>query len=127
MADTLSTLNPEDGSLGERLRARREKQTSSAPAHGTDNPSTMGDRLMARRAQKAQPEGEGKSQGGDGEGSVGQEIAREPLYVGIGIRGHHAGQRDHEAPTVKSTQEPRACEDLGKPDPQPVRSRRPRI
>jgi hypothetical protein len=28
---------------------------------------------------------------------------------------------------VKQTQAPRACEDLGKPDPQPVRSRRPRM
>jgi len=134
MADNLSTLNPDDGSLGERLQARREEQDSvhskpseAAEAAHTPEPSTMADRLMARRAQKAQTEGEGKSQG-EGEGSVGQEIAREPLFVGLGIRGHHhAGQKDSEAPPVKPTQAPRAFEDLGKPDPQPERARRPRM
>lgn len=90
-----------------------------------DASGAMADRLKARRAKQS----EGTSQGGgEGEGSVGKEIAREPLYIGIGIRGHHhAGQKDHEAPPVKQTQAPRACEDLGKPDAQPVRSRRPRM
>jgi hypothetical protein len=87
-----------------------------------DASGAMADRLKARRAKQS----EGTSQGGEGEGSV--EIAREPLFVGLGIRGHHhAGQKDPEAPPMKPTQAPRACEDLGKPDPQPVRSRRPRM
>lgn len=135
MADNLSTLNADDGSLGERLQARREKQdavhskpTEAAEAAHTPEPSTMADRLMARRAQKAQVDIQGESQGGEGEGSVGQEIAREPLFVGLGIRGHHhAGQKDPEAPPVKPTQAPCAFEDLGKPDPQPERARRPRM
>jgi hypothetical protein len=89
-----------------------------------DASGAMADRLKARRAKQC----EGTSQGGEGEGGVGQEIAREPLYIGIGIRGHHhAGQKDPEAPPVKPTQTPRACEDLGTPDPQLVRSRRPRM
>jgi hypothetical protein len=89
-----------------------------------DASGAMADRLKARRVKQS----EGTSQGGEGEGSVGKEIAREPLFVGLGIRGHHhAGQKDSEAPPMKPTQSPRACEDLGKPDPQPVRSRRPRM
>jgi hypothetical protein len=89
-----------------------------------DASGAMADRLKARRAKQS----EGTSQGGEGEGSVGKEIVREPLFVGLGIRGHHhAGQKDPEAPPMKPTQATRACEELGKPDPQPVRSRRPRM
>lgn len=144
MADRRPDLNPEESvALGDRLMARRERQAAGTgereeaqPARSespvakptsnaleSDKPGALGDRLLARRERRA----ESARQGGEGDGNLGQQIAREPLFVGLGIRGHHrAGQKDAEAPTVKQDAT-RGYEDLGAPDPQPVRSRRPRI
>ena len=138
MADRIPHLELDDpGALAGRLKAQRTQQASghheasaplpSPPASSMLDPDPLGgmaDRLLARRAKQA----EGESQGGEGEGSIGQEIAREPLFVGLGVRGHHAGQKDSEAPEVKPNDAPSSCfEDLGAPDPQPARSRRHRM
>lgn len=139
MADHDSNVKPDDpGALAERLMARRAQQANghreaSAPLPSPpashmrehDPSDGMADRLLARRAKQ----GQGESQGGDGEGNLGKEIAREPLFVGLGIRGHHhAGQKDSEAPSVKPADASASgFEDLGAPDPQPTRSRRHRM
>ena len=125
----------EESTLAERLKARRAAQGNdvreSSEARpvpqsiAPDTPGGVAERLQARRAKQA----ESASQGGkdEGEGSIGQEIAREPLFVSLGMHNqHHAGQKDSEAPPVKSEASTRAHEDLGAPDPQPAPSRRPR-
>lgn len=90
--------------MADRLAARRER-TATAPGP-TTKPGTapasdgMEDRLMARRARQENAEKHGGE--GEGDGSLGQQVAREPLFVGLGIRGHHhAGSRDHDAPPVQ--------------------------
>ncbi len=144
MADRKLDLNPDEYvALGDRLKARRERQAAGTGERGEtqvtrsespvakptsnslepDMPGGLGDRLLARRERQADSTG----RTGEGDGNLGQQIAREPLFVGLGIRGHHrAGQKDSEAPPVKQDAT-RGYEDLGAPDPQPVRSRRPRI
>jgi hypothetical protein len=89
-----------------------------------DKPGAMAERLRARRSEKLG----GGGQDGEGCGNLGQQIAREPLFVGLGIRGHHnAGQLDTEAPKVGNGDVPGGFEDLGAPDPQPVRKQRMRM
>jgi hypothetical protein len=47
-------------------------------------------------------------------------VAREPLFVGLGIRGHHhAGSHDQEAPPVQD-QDP-----MSRPSRRPIGSREP--
>lgn len=153
MTDHDPNVKPDaSGALAERLQARRAREAGglvlrddrgsladvTAPkaerdahrmakstAPDPDSSNKLADRLMARRAKQAQ----GASDGGEGEGNLGKEIAREPLFVGLGIRGHHrAGRKDSEAPPVKPADaSARGFEDLGAPDPQPTRSRRHRM
>lgn len=109
--------------MAERLAARRER-TVAVPEPAT-KPSTipavsdgMADRLAARRARQESAEKQGGE--GEGEGSLGQQVAREPLFVGLGIRGHHrAGSHDHEAPPVQE-QDP-----MNRPSRRPVGAREP--
>jgi hypothetical protein len=85
-----------------------------------DTPGALAERLKARRAQKADT----GNKDGEGDGSIGQQIAREPLFVGLGIRGHHrAGEADSEAPPVQREKQNEEVEDLGVPDIRPARRR----
>ena len=92
----------------------------------TNDPSVadgVAARLLARRDRQAQT----RTEGDEGQGSLGDQIAREPLFVGLGLRGrHHAGKKDSDAPPVKR-KEDGSYEDLGAPDEAPARPRRHRM
>lgn len=122
--------------MADRLAARRER------AAATPEPATkptavpaasdgMADRLTARRARQENAEKQGGE--GEGEGSLGKQVAREPLFVGLGIRGHyHAGSHDPEAPSVQEqdpmNRPPRRPVGAREPEaPQPERPRRHRM
>jgi len=110
-----------EATMSDRLAARRERtaaerETLVKQDNLTTHAGDMADRLTARRARQ---EGKGK-QSGEGEGSLGQQVAREPLFVGLGIRGHHhAGVHDHEAPPVQA-QDP-----MSRPSRRPIGAREP--
>jgi hypothetical protein len=86
-----------------------------------DTPGALAERLKARRAQKA---GDG-NQGGESDGNIGQHIAREPLFVGLGLRGRHRpGEHDADAPPVRREHQRDEADDFGVPDPPPPRRSR---
>lgn len=109
--------------MADRLAARRER-AAAAPEPAT-SPSTvpsasdgMADRLMARRARQESAEKQGEV--GEGEGSLGKQVAREPLFVGLGIRGHHhAGAHDPEAPPVPQQE----SDPMNRPSRRPIGAR----
>lgn len=112
--------------MAERLEARRER-AQAAPNHITqpNMPSVsdgMADRLNARRARHESTAAEGGEGEGEGEGSLGKQVAREPLFVGLGIRGHHhAGSHDPEAPPVQQQD----SDPMNRPSRRPVGAREP--
>jgi hypothetical protein len=135
MSDTTHAIGTDnEGDRAARLAARRNAKAANADATAEAMPTVeravkpitegMSDRLAARRAKA---ESDGATQAGDGEGRQSQTVAREPLFVGLGIRGHHnAGQLDRDAPAASVARNPmdRPREKLGAPDPQPERTRK---
>lgn len=124
--------------MADRLAARRDRAAAASEPTTTPRPVSavsdgMADRLAARRARQESAGTQGGE--GEGEGSLGKQVAREPLFVGLGIRGHHrAGSHDSEAPPVQQqdsdpmNRPPRRPVGAREPEaPQPERSRRHRM
>jgi len=112
--------------MAERLAARRERAAAAPePITKPTIPSasdSMADRLAVRRARHESTAAEGGEGEGEGEGSLGKQVAREPLFVGLGIRGHHhAGSHDPEAPPVQQQD----SDPMNRPSRRPVGAREP--
>ena len=88
-----------------------------------DDPGGLANRLIARREKQGEStDRSGKKEGG-GEVDLGKEFRRAPLFISLGLKANDSGRTESEAPPVPN----KLVENLGAPDPQPARTRRPKL